>query len=113
MIDSYSFGRIVIDETTYNQDLKLIKNLVISNWWRKNGHLVEPDDINDILKSGIEILILGRGDPGLMKATDGLKHLLEQKDIKLIEKPTAEAVTIYNHLFTSNKNIAAGFHLTC
>lgn len=113
MIDAYSFGRISVNGVRYTRDIKIIRDSVIPEWWRKNGHRVEACDISDLLNEKIDIIILGTGNLGLMKAGKALKALLHEKKIELVEAPTAEAVALYNRLINEEKNIAAGFHLTC
>ena len=113
MIETYSFGRIIVNGVRYTRDIKIIRDSVIPEWWRKNGHRVIADDITDLLNKKTDIIILGTGNPGLMKATEELKALLHEKKIELVEAPTAEAVSLYNQLIKEKKNIAAGFHLTC
>lgn len=112
-IQRYSFGSIVINEIHYTHDIKIIGNQVVSDWWRKSGHRVEPDDISDILEAKPDTIVLGKGDPGQMTSTPGLADLLEKKNIRLIEKPTKDAVATFNQLHQEGKNVAAGFHLTC
>jgi len=86
---------------------------VSSNWWRKEGHRVYKEDLEDILNEDIEILILGMGDPGRMMAHDSLVDYLKKKRIDLIQKPTKEAVREFNKLVKMGKKLGAGFHLTC
>lgn len=113
MIETYAFGKMQINGHVYTQDLKIISRRIIPGWWRKRGHAVEPDDIKDIVDAGVDMLILGRGDPGRMHSTPELKQLLERKQIKIMEVPTRQAVAEFNRLIRENENIAAGFHLTC
>ncbi len=113
MIEAYSFGNIRVDGKKYTSDIKILHGNVISNWWRKTGHEVDVDDVTDILDSGIEILVVGKGQPGLMKVSSALRNELEKRGIKLIEKPTAEAYKEFNRLFSEGKKVAGAFHLTC
>jgi hypothetical protein len=39
---------------------------VLANWWRKSGHRVMIEDIDDLLQSQTEIVVLGKGKPGLL-----------------------------------------------
>ncbi len=49
MIESYSFGQIIIDGKKYNSDLIIYKNDINSNWWRKEGHNLYIEDVQDII----------------------------------------------------------------
>jgi len=48
-IEHYDFGRIVIDEVSFNKDVILLPDRIISNWWRKEGHRLCMDDIKEVL----------------------------------------------------------------
>lgn len=113
MIEQYSFGNIVINGETYINDIKIIQGKVVPEWWRKSGHFVDVDDIQDILKSKPDILVLGKGSPGQMKSTESLCEFLKNNGIELIEEKTSEAVKTFNRLFKAGKNVSAGFHLSC
>ena len=113
MIEQYSFGNIVINGETYINDIKIIQGKVVPECWRKSGHFVDVDDIQDILKSKPDILVLGKGSPGQMKSTESLREFLKNNGIELIEEKTSEAVKTFNRLFKAGKNVSAGFHLSC
>ena len=112
-IETYSFGRIVITGITYTDDIKIVRGMVVSNWWRKRGHRVDVGDVKDVLDSSANILVIGKGEPGLMRATSKLREILENKGIQLIETSTSKAVNIFNQLLREGKDVSAGFHLTC
>ena len=112
-IETYRFGSIRIDGTTYTNDLKIISSLVVPDWWRKTGHRVDADELSDIIEVGPAILVLGTGEPGNLRPAPGLSGELEKKGISLIAEPTARAVETFNRLHAQQQNVAAGFHLTC
>lgn len=113
MIEAFSFGNIVVKGKTYTDDIKIIQGKVVPTWWRKSGHRVDIDDIRDIIEAKPEILVLGRGKPGMMKSTPSLCEYLKEKNIELIEEKTSKAINTFNRLFKEGKNVCAGFHLTC
>ena len=113
MIEHFSFGSIIIDGITYTNDIKIIQGKVIPTWWRKNGHQVNIEDIHDIIDAKPNILVLGKGKPGLMKSTPSLCEFLKQNGIELIEEKTSKAIKTFNRLFKQGKHVCAGFHLTC
>ncbi len=113
MIEHFSFGSIIVEGITYTNDIKIIRGSVIPAWWRKSGHQVNIDDIHDIIDTKPNILVLGKGKPGMMKSTRSLCEFLKQNDIDLIEEKTSKAIKTFNRLFKQGKNICAGFHLTC
>ena len=113
MIEQYSFGRIVISGRAYGADLKIINGRVIADWWRKAGHMVEVDDVNDILAAKPDYLVIGKGKPGLMQVSGQLAAELKGRGIELVAEPTASAVDTFNRLAAAGRQVAAGFHLTC
>ena len=80
---------------------------------RKSGHRVDVADIAGILDSSPEIVVIGKGSPGLMKSTAALRERLVTLNIALIEKKTAKAIAVFNTLFQEGKQVAAGFHVSC
>jgi hypothetical protein len=113
MIDSYSFGRIVVNGTIYLNDIKIVGNAVIPEWWRKSGHTVSPEDVSDLIDSRPEFVVIGKGEPGFMKIGSAAKRLLQDRGITLLEEKTSQAVRTYNRLRREGKNVCAGFHLSC
>ena len=113
MIESYSFGRIVVDGATYTNDVKIIGETVIPEWWRKSGHTVNPEDVSDLAESRAEYVVIGKGKPGLMKTSAETRRLFEEQGMKLLEEKTAKAVQTFNRLRREGKRVCAGFHLTC
>ncbi|MEN3190684.1 MAG: MTH938/NDUFAF3 family protein [Atribacterota bacterium] len=112
MIESYSFGQIIIDGKKYNSDLIIYKNDINSNWWRKEGHNLYIEDVQDIINKKPEVIIVGTGYYGLMKVSTELIKYLESKGIELIIKKTKDACDEYNKLY-KDKKVVAAFHLTC
>ena len=113
MIRDYSFGRMSIRDEEYRKDVKICGDRVVHPWWRKAGHEVDVDDVRDIVDFGPDVLVLGKGSPGMMQANGSLKETLRSRGIELIELPTAEAVQRFNELHEAGRNVCAGFHLTC
>ena len=112
MIDSYKFGHIVIDGKPYTSDVIIYPDRVESRWWRKEGHSLCMDDIQDILAGKPEVLVLGQGKPGLMKVPDGVRTAIRSRGIELFVSGTRDAVEKYNEL-SRVKKVAAALHLTC
>ena len=50
IIESYSFGRMVIDGTRYTKDVIIYPDgSILSPWWRHRGHMLEPIDFKDLI----------------------------------------------------------------
>ena len=81
LIESYSFGRIIIDGQEYTSDLIIYPDKIDSKWWRLKGHLLQIDDLRDILEYNPDVLVIGTGAHGLMEVSEELKRLLKVKRI--------------------------------
>jgi len=112
IIDSYKFGKIVIDGKTYNSDLIIYPDKIKINWWRKVGHQLIYEDIQEILVEKPEILIVGTGAFGLMIVSDETKKIIKENNIKLIVQKTERACKTYNSM-SKDKNVVLALHLTC
>ncbi len=113
MIDSYSFGTIVIDGTKYSKDIIIYPDgHVQQSWWRKSGHRLCVDDISELIEQKPEIIIIGMGSPGLMVPEKSLKEFLQKKGITITAVPSETAVKKYNNI-CDKKRTGACFHLTC
>jgi len=112
MINSYEFGYIVIDGKSYTSDVIIYPQRIDANWWRKEGHLLFPQDIKEVIEEKPEVLIIGTGDFGLMKVPPETLKYIKSKGIEVKTKPTRLACQLYNEIYNSQKTIAA-LHLTC
>ena len=112
MIDSYDFGRIVIHGRRYTTDLIVFPDRVKDGWWRKEGHNLHIEDLDEVVQHNPTVIIIGTGYSGLMKVPAGTREYVESKGIELIAQRTAEACKTFNRLIKSKKVVAA-LHLTC
>ena len=114
MIDSYTFGRMVIDGEHYSQDMIILPNgTILQPWHRATGHSLSAVDIQPVLEAQPETLVVGTGASGMMHPDPSLGAVLASHGIRVILLPTEEAVERYNTLFQSGQSPAACFHLTC
>ena len=111
-IDSYEFGRIVIDGVVYSQDLLIWPGHVKSDWWRGEAHLLQVPDVFEALAADIQVLVVGQGQPGRMEVDPALAAHLQEKDIDLLVQPTREACLVINQM-AGKRRWAAALHLTC
>jgi hypothetical protein len=112
-IDSYQFGKIVIDDTEYNSDCLILGGSVQANWWRKQGHLLTPEDLEPVIITRPAILVVGCGASGLMKVSESVGQVLLEQGIELFKANTNKAVEKFNELSEKGENVAAALHLTC
>lgn len=111
-IEYYSFGRIRVDGRSYTRDLKIFPDRIVENWWRREGHRVSLEDIEDVIEEKPDVLVLGTGYHGLVKVSKEVVEKLRELGIELVAKPTKEACEEFNKLSKSKKVVAA-LHLTC
>jgi hypothetical protein len=112
-IDLYQFGKIVIDGKVYTSDCLIFGDSIDATWWRKQGHVLDPEDLQLVIEAKPAILVVGCGVPGLMKVSAETRQILHQEGIELIDLGTGEAVTRFNELVEKGQNVAAALHLTC
>ncbi|MBN1536596.1 MAG: hypothetical protein JW908_07690 [Anaerolineales bacterium] len=111
-IEAYSFGMIRIDGSTYARDVMILPEGVISNWRRREGHLLIPEDIVPVFEAAPEILVVGTGSVDRMKISEAIKQETHKRGIQLICMPSGKAWQVYNAK-ANEKRVAGAFHLTC
>ncbi len=111
-IESYSFGKIVIDGITYKSDLKVFPDKVAPDWWRREGHLLDCEDMEDVFSYKPEIIVVGTGMLGGMKVSKMVLERAREAGIELLSERTGKAVEIFNEISHSKKTVGL-FHLTC
>lgn len=113
MIESYSFGEIIIDGETFNSDIIIFPDgRIEDSWWRENGHSLSMKDIKELVESHPEIIIAGTGDSGCMLPEKDMEETLLKKGIEFKALCTKEACRIFNEI-CAQKRVGACFHLTC
>jgi len=112
MIESYDFGRIVINGRKFTSDVLIFPDRVDGNWWRKEGHILDVDDVKEIVDAKPKVLIIGTGYSGLMKIHPETERYLNSSGIELIAAKTEKACKIYNEL-SKMRRVVAALHLTC
>lgn len=112
MIDSYSFGCITIDGQQYTADVIVYPDRVDARWWRREGHRLDPADLQEALAAQPEVLVVGTGCYGMMKVPPETAELVRQQGVELVAARTGEAVRQYNAL-ASSRRVVAALHLTC
>jgi hypothetical protein len=72
-IKSYEFGRIKINGTVYTSDVIIYDEYVNASWWRKEGHYLQTEDIEEILKVKPDLIIIGTGKFDTMNVSNDVK----------------------------------------
>lgn len=117
MITHYSFGQLTFKEKNYTKDLIIIKTekeeLIFDSWWRKEGHKLQVEDLEEVWKSGVKYLIVGTGARGVMQVDEKVREKAKELGIAVEAYLTDEAVKRFNELYSKNEPLAGAFHLTC
>lgn len=111
-IESYQFGRIVVDGREYTADLILLPGRIVPGWWRQEGHVLHVADLDAVLGAAPDVLIVGQGAYSRMEVPDETARAVRSAGIELIVLPTREAVKEYNAR-AAGQRVAAALHLTC
>jgi hypothetical protein len=112
-IDQYAFGKIVIEGRTYTSDVIIYPEKVDPSWWRKEGHRLQPVDLENIFREKPDLFIIGTGKLGAMEVPEETLAFLRSQGIDVRVARTGNAVDIFNSSQGKNKKIVAALHLTC
>ena len=129
MIEEYHFGSITIDGKNYTHDVEVRwtpkdkptgQAGEVLDWWRKESHLIDVEDVRRAIEQNPEVMVMGTGESGLARVTDEAKKEIESRGIKLIIDVTDEAVKTFNVINEESEEeegkktkVIGLFHLTC
>lgn len=135
MIEEYRFGSITIDGKTYNHDVEVRwtpkdlapdagtgptgQALEVLKWWRKESHIIDAGDITRAVNQNPDMIIIGTGESGIAKVTEGAKNEIRSRGIELIIDLTDQAIKTFNIRKGESggeqkkEKIIGLFHLTC
>jgi hypothetical protein len=65
-----------------------------------------------VFEAAPEVLVVGQGATGIMRATEEARQALQAAGIELVASSTQEAIEVYNRL-CEKRTVAAALHLTC
>jgi len=113
-IESYSPGRVVVDGVEHHRDLIVLPERVLTEWWRRDGHSLAIEDLDDVLDDLPERLILGCGYASRLQPDGAVLETLADRGVKVEALPTDQAVERFQELEARNPAaVAAALHLTC
>jgi hypothetical protein len=107
----YSFGRLTVDGHEHRRDLIVLPGRVVSDWWRREGHSLAMEDLEDVLDELPARLVLGTGAYGRLRPDAAVIAELERRGVHVECLPTDAAVRRYGEL--DEQGTAAALHLTC
>lgn len=112
------FGKIIVDDKTYNYDVlintkgNVMKRSDISITYYSSLHTIRTEEIKQLVEEQKpEFLIIGTGAYGAAKRLEaGIERECKKNNVKLIVAKNPEAAKLFNE--TTGKK-AALFHATC
>lgn len=111
-VGAYSFGSVEIDGVVYRKDVIVLPDRVVSPWWRRRGHRLLPEDLEEVLAADPIVLVVGTGYFGRMRIDARVQHECRQRGIELLVDPTGKAIDRYTDLGRHDHAVLA-MHLTC
>jgi hypothetical protein len=110
-LDHYSFGSVTVDGEEHTRDLIVLPDRVVPDWWRRMGHSLALEDLDEVMDELPERLILGCGAHGRLEPPRAVLEELKARGVEVEAMPTADAVRRYGEL--DPERTAAALHLTC
>jgi hypothetical protein len=107
----YSLGRLTVDGREHTRDLIVLPGRVVSDWWRREGHSLAMEDLDEVLDELPARLVLGVGAHGRLRPEPKVIAELERRGVRVECLPTQAAVRRYGEL--DARRTAAALHLTC
>jgi hypothetical protein len=103
---------MIVDGEKYTNDLILLPDRVVPNWWREHGHRLSVKDLNEVFDAQLEVLVVGTGAYGAMKVPHETRQATREAGVELRITETGKAWQVYNDLREKRKT-AGAFHLSC
>lgn len=120
MIEEYHFGSITIDGKTYSSDVEVRWTGEVLNWWRGESHVIDVEDVKRAVEQNPEVIVIGTGEAGVARVTEGAQNYIKEKGIQLIIDVTEQAIKTFNIIKEESeeeegkqKRVISLFHLTC
>jgi hypothetical protein len=110
-LEHFSFGRVTVDGEEHTRDLIVLPSRIVSDWWRRDGHSLAMEDLDDVLDELPERLVLGVGAHSQLRPDPAVIAALERRGVRVECLPTDAAVRRYGDL--DERTAAAALHVTC
>uniref|UniRef100_A0A3Q1B6U6 Mth938 domain-containing protein n=1 Tax=Amphiprion ocellaris TaxID=80972 RepID=A0A3Q1B6U6_AMPOC len=93
----------------------LLKLLVQDLTTRVKKHRpgVQPADLEEVLKKGVDLLVIGRGMSEALQVPSATLDFVQQKGVEVRVLQTEKAVAEYNKLAVQGAKVGGVFHSTC
>ncbi|KAM9317898.1 mth938 domain-containing protein isoform 1-T3 [Pholidichthys leucotaenia] len=115
-ISSLSWGHMRVGGVSY-KDCKVWPGGSRTWDWRETGtdHRpgVQPADLEEVLKKGVELLVIGRGMSEALQVPVATLDYIRQKGVDVRVFQTEKAVDEYNKMAAQGVKVGGVFHSTC
>jgi len=109
-IEDYRFGRVVEGQPGEARPDR-VAGRVVRDWWRRDGHALVLEDLEDVLDELPERLIVGMGASSQMRPDPATLERLSERGVEVEYLPTDRAVIRFGELDPARTAVA--LHLTC
>jgi len=116
-INDTSFGSITVDGFRYDHDVLITLEGKIKKRKKKlskmvygSSHRISLNEISYCYQNQTEAMVIGSGQHGMAEISDEAKEFLQERNCRVILKPTPEAIQVWN---TSEGKWIGLFHITC
>lgn len=112
-----SWGQMEIEGLPFGKDFKLYPGGGREWDWSETGmkHTpgVQPADVEEVLRSGAQVVVLSRGMLEQLEIDPATLRMLAEKGIEVQVAETRAAVLLYNDLVDRGVAVGGLFHSTC
>jgi hypothetical protein len=113
-IEDYRPGHVVVDGVEHTRDVIVLPDRVVGEWWRRDGHSLAIEDLDEVLDELPDRLVVGCGYAGQLRPSAAVVDELRSRGTEVEALRTEEAVARYQELEAENPAaVAAALHLTC
>ena len=113
-IEDYRPGHVVVDGVEMTKDVIVLPERVVPDWWRRKGHSLAMEDLDDVVDELPERLVVGCGYAGRLEPDPAVVDALAERGVEVEALKTPEAVARFGELEAENPAaVAAALHLTC
>ncbi|XP_030007165.1 mth938 domain-containing protein-like [Sphaeramia orbicularis] len=117
-IESLSWGQMTVRgcSSTY-KDCKVWPGGSRAWDWTETGtkHVpgVQPADVDEVLKAGVDTLVIGRGMRAELQVPSSTVDFVRRTGVEVHVLQTEDAVAKYNSLVVRGAKVGGVFHSTC
>jgi hypothetical protein len=97
-LEDYSFGRLTVDGQEHKRDLIVLPDRVVPDWWRRDGHSLAMEDLDEVLDELPARLVLGVGAQSQLRPDPAVIAELERRGVTVECLTTDAAVRRYGQL---------------